>query len=32
VKKALATSSDFEDFNDFKVNADYQEWLAKKSS
>jgi hypothetical protein len=29
VKRTLAAASDFEDFNDFKVDADYQEWLAK---
>lgn len=31
VKRTLAAASDFEDFNDFKVNADYQKWLAKLS-
>jgi len=31
VKRTLALAPDFEDFKDFKANADYQEWLIKQS-
>jgi tetratricopeptide (TPR) repeat protein len=31
VKRTLAMASDFEDFKDFKSDADYQEWLEKQS-
>jgi tetratricopeptide (TPR) repeat protein len=31
VKRTLALASDFEDFNDFKSDTDYKEWLVNQN-